>query len=292
MDKKRRKLMFDKAYPMEKLFWCERAHVTDNYVSYWLVLEQKAEFMFCFDWRLENVKEASCYNVTNQVLFYAYAIVVPLIQIIEYILQEVDGIEVGGFNLLIITRSIIVIATLFALVFVASFSRSFRSIIPFEPFLQQFMSISVIQTGYNIIGAIWRFTQTSAGEYNATETYTLLFIVVFSCLFAVMLLFPTILINPDNILKIETKKQIRVATRTYTEESIRSSGKSSVNKSSINAGDTTQHGLKKMESVPNKPLKPSLKKAVKDEVSGSENIDVSVVEPNKSLFVHGNIKQG
>lgn len=108
-----------------------------------------------------------------------------------------------------------------------------------------------------------------------------------------MLLFPTILINPESILKIETKKQIRVATRTYTEESMRSSvNKSSVNKSSVNAGDTTHHGLKKMESAPNKPLKPSLKKAVKDEVSGSENIDASVVDPNKSLFVHGNIKHG
>lgn len=73
---------------------------------------------------------------------------------IEYILQEADGIEVGGFNLLNITRSFIVIATLFALVFLASFARSFRSIIPFEPFLQQFMSIVIIQAGYNIIGAI------------------------------------------------------------------------------------------------------------------------------------------
>jgi flagella basal body P-ring formation protein FlgA len=102
-----------------------------------------------------------------------------------------------------------------------------------------------------------------------------------------MLLFPTILINPNNILKIETKKQIRVATRTYTEESM----KSSVNKSSINAGDTTHHGLKKIESLPNKPLKPSLKKA-KEEVSGSENIDGSVIEPNNALSVNVNIKNG
>jgi hypothetical protein len=110
--------------------------------------------MFCFDWKIEHVKEASCYHFTNQVLFYVYAIAVPLIQTIEYVLQEADSIEVGGFNLLNITRSLIVIGTLFALVFLASFSRSFRNIIPFEPFLQQFMSISIIQAGYNITGAI------------------------------------------------------------------------------------------------------------------------------------------
>lgn len=287
-DKKRRRFMLEREYPMQNIVWCERSQLTDYFVCYWYVLEKKAEFLFWIDVKLENFGEALKYQITNQVLIYIYVIAVPLVQIIEYILEETNSLDVGGFNLLIISRTFIIIVSLIAVVFLVSFSRSFRNILPFENFYWQVMSVVLIQAGYNIIGSIIRYTQTSIGEYNKQESYTLLFIVIISCAFAFGLLFPTFSLNPETILKNETKMQIRVAERTYTQENM----DPSVNKSNINAGDTTQHEIRKPEPAKKKSAPPAIKKSINEEYSGSENIDASIVDPNKMLFVHGDIKTG
>lgn len=215
-DTKRRKFMKAKDYPMHTVYCCERYQLTDYYIAYLYILQSDVRIC-CIERKIKNFSQAYGVQTTNTGLFFLYTISVPIIQMIEYILEETGNLSAGGFNFSVLTRLYIVIITLLAILYIISYSLSFRKLLPFEPFAQQVIPVLLMQTSFNIIGALIRFTQDEMSNYNEFQTYQLLFICIYSCFFAIFNLL-CMLISPDTIVKNEQKKEIIMSERTHTHE--------------------------------------------------------------------------
>ena len=247
------------------------------------LLEESAEFLFCFTIKLPQFGTAYGYQVTTTILAYFYCISIPFVLLIEYILEEADSIAVGSFSFLYITRSYVLILTILALLFMFSLSKAFKKVLPFEAYGQQISAVMIIQAGYNLIGVVIRYADHSVGDYDKVDSYQLLYICIFSIFLAFGILLATILINPEDILKNEEKK-MRVADRTYTQEQIEPSGDPSAINVTINT----------IKKPPKKTTKKAEKKqsAPKVDLEGDENIEASIVDANRHLFVHEDVKRG
>lgn len=105
-----------------------------------------------------------------------YIFTVPLIQLIEFILEETDNLKAGSFNFRILTRLYIIIFTISAVVYIQSFALSFRTILPFMRFRTQLLSVLLLLTLFNLVGFIIRLSGPEFGVYSEFESYQLVFI--------------------------------------------------------------------------------------------------------------------
>lgn len=128
-----------------------------------------------------------------------YVATVPIAQWVEYILEESDALEKDGFSFSVVTRIYILAATIVCVIYLQSFARSFVNILPFVPFKQQLITVMMLQGMFNIIGAIIRFTGAEIGDYSEFESYQLLFICIFSCVFAFFTILHICFLNPSEM---------------------------------------------------------------------------------------------
>lgn len=112
----------------------------------------------------------------NSIVIVIYVVTVPIAQIAEFVLEEVDELERDDFSLAIFFRAYILILTILSVIYIQSFAQSFRNILPFVPFKSQLSSIILLGGLYNVVGAIIRFIEAEIGDYDEYESYQLLFI--------------------------------------------------------------------------------------------------------------------
>ena len=223
--------------------------LTDYFISYAHLLEGKVKILGCLTKRIYKFNDGYCNQIINWIVMGIYTISVPAVLIIEYGLEESGDLQVNNFHFSVVTRLYVVIITLLAVVYWISHAMNFRKILPFAPFPQHMVCVILIQGSFNITGAIIRFTQKHVGSYTDFESYQLLFVCVYSALFAVLTLFPTILISPEALARNETTKSLQVPERTETHEALDEDNEQNrtSNRDLENASNRTAIGLKVLD---------------------------------------------
>lgn len=110
----------------------------DLYAKYCYLLQGRGRVLyFCYR-PINTYAEAYSFQRENTVIIFFYILTVPVIMIMEYILEQTDAIEIGDdFNFKSLFRAYIVVFTFWATTTLQSFSRSFSDILPFINFERQ-----------------------------------------------------------------------------------------------------------------------------------------------------------
>ena len=208
-----------KGYPMNDMAWCQRSRMTDQFVALCYYLERKGKLFCCWHRKIATFKQALEFQFMNSLVIAIYVFTVPIVQLLEYILEETDNLEGDGFFFGILTRLYILLATIICIIFIQSFSRGFPTTLPFVDFKLQLMSILLLQGSFNILGAIIRITQATIGDYSKFESYQLLFICVYSIILAIFTVLHMIVFKPAEISSFHTiSKKMLVVPGTAQEQ--------------------------------------------------------------------------
>ena len=79
------------------------------------------------------------------------------------------------------------------------------------------MSFLLLQAFYNIVGAIIRIAQATINPYSQYETYQLLFVCIFSCLFAILTILQWTTLS-SSVMEIHEEKSLVYQSRLGTEQ--------------------------------------------------------------------------
>ena len=178
-------MMKNKVYPFDEFKWINRFQISYAYIALWYYLEGYGRSCIWCRTKINSYKHAYRFHTwRNAVPMILYALMVPLSNIAEYSAQENGKFAHRKTNIVITTRGFITILTIFVIIQVQSFAKSFEKILPFLKLNIILRSFCLLHTFYNVVGAIIRVSQPTVDPYSQYETYLLLFVWIFSCLFA------------------------------------------------------------------------------------------------------------
>ena len=203
---KNRIYMLERDYPMNDLILCKRTEVLDYYTAYWYLIEGSGRVWWWWNKQFDNFDRAYEFQRNNTVIIGLYLFTMPTVNIIEYIVEKADTMKVGDFSFTVLTRLYILVITVVSIMYMQSFSDSFKKIIPFIDFKNQLATICLWQFFSSLVGGILRTSQAEVGPYDEFDTYQILYIWVFSGLFCIMIIIQFFLLNPTNLKLSEDNK--------------------------------------------------------------------------------------
>jgi len=196
-DRQHQEFMLQYEYPMSELGFVEKFRLRDMYAWYWYILEGSGRVLYFWYRPINTYEEAHQFQRQNTIIIVIYWITIPIAFLIEYILDEADAIDIGEFDTRIVTRGYIIILTICSSITLQSFSRSFNDILPFENFERRQYSMTVINTFYDLSSTLIRIMDFSFGPINNTDTYTLLFVTVFSIFMLIITIVQYYVLDPE-----------------------------------------------------------------------------------------------
>lgn len=187
--------MLERKYPFDDLILCKRTEILDYYTTYWYLLEGGGKVWWCKTRKFKDFKEAFSFQRNNTVVLGIYMFSIPIVAMIEYIIEKTESMKVGNFSFLFITSLYIFAITITAVIYINSFARSFDKILPFMKFKQQLMSISLCQSFSSLVELIVKSSTSEFGPYSEFSSYILLYIWVYSGVFAIVMVMQNIVLG-------------------------------------------------------------------------------------------------
>ena len=176
-----------------------------------------------------------------------YFLLVPLSNIAEYIGQEKGQFRDKRINFVIITRIFITILTVYAIMLIQSFARSFQKTLPFLKFTRILTSFLFLQAFYNIVGAIVRISQATVDPYSQYETYQLLFVCIFSGLFTFLIVMQCSTLSPSSI-EIQEGNSLVYQARAETELRINQDNRENLENQEMNVSHVQKSSIQLQEN--------------------------------------------